>query len=130
MRASRRLSSATSTYIISPDWRSLTYEVAHSVMTLIRRASHTRTEHGHQVFDTLPSMSISIGDQALNAALLVVKLLSFFTITIELIADVRHESLDSVRFLSLFFAASNVKFWKEHFAPTVLKCNGTGDHLH
>ena len=108
MRASRRLSSATSTYIISPDWRSLTYEVAHPVMTLIRRASHTRTEHGHEIFDTLPSMSIRIGDQALNAALLIVKLLSFFTITIEFIADVRHESLNSVRFLPLFFAATNV----------------------
>ena len=99
-------------------------------MTLIRRASHTRTEHGHEIFDTLPSMSVSIGDQALNATLLVVKLLTFFTITIELIADVWHESLNSIRFLSLFFAAADIQFWKEYFAPTVFKCNGAGDHLH
>ena len=130
MGARRRLPSATSTYVISPNRRSLAYEVAHSVMTLIRRASHTWTEHSHQIFDTLPSMSVSIGDQALNAALLVVKLLSFFTITIELIADVRHETLDSIRFLSFFFAAADIQFWKEYFAPTVFKCNGAGDHLH
>ena len=130
MRASRRLSSATSTYIISPDWRSLTYEVAHPVMTLIRRASHTWTEHGHQIFDALPTMSVSIGDQAFNAALLIIKLLSFFTITIELIADVWHETLDSIRFLSFFFAAADIQFWKKYFTPTIFKCNGAGDHLH